>query len=149
MEICKEFFERLISEANIIKKKTGVIGEVININMKITFHWTVYISTMYRLKKRIHILPNSTSNITDIHQAYFHFDTHFKKAPILINEEKENVENFLNSAPILSKGKLKIFSIVIVILVASMLIFEKSQSLKIFKFELKLRRVETKNTRTH
>ena len=27
-----------------------------------------------------------------------------------------------------------------------MLIFEKSQSSKIFKFELKLRRVETKNT---
>ena len=81
------------------------------------------------------------------------------EAPILSKEEKENVENFVNcnsnwwgSHAILRKKKENVeisIRLGIVILFASMLIFEKSKDLKIFKFELKLRRVaedETKNT---
>ena len=51
-------------------------------------------------KKSLHELPNSTSNINDIHEAYFHFENkrHAIQESTHVNQErKEKVSNFLNS----------------------------------------------------
>ena len=58
------------------------------------------VSALFSLDLSLHELPNSTSNINDIHEAYFHFENqrHAIQESTHVNQgRKGKVSNFLNS----------------------------------------------------